>query len=176
MKKKLIITIIIIIFVFITLNFQKFKQYIFNDIIIFDLLSQNERDKEYIINYQKEKIVQINVFQTMKNDAYKKIAPGSYGKFTIKTTKIIEKKDEIILKEITNKPQNLIFIINKKRFNTLKEMQEIVNEQLIKTGKVVINWEWNYDINKEEDIEDTEDGENPQQYIFEIEAIVEEKI
>ena len=53
-------------------------------------------------------------------------------------------------------------------------MEKEINEILKENNRVTINWEWKYDVNEKKDIEDTEDGENLKEYIFNMDTIVEE--
>lgn len=174
MKKKIKILIIILILIIIIFKFYKSKKDILNDIIIFSLWNDIGKDKEYVINPQKDENIQINIFQTIENGIYKKIAPGSYGKFTIRLIKTKEASCEIILREITKKPQNLIFKINNQTYNSFEEMKEKISKEIIEKNEVTINWNWKYDTNQEEDMEDTNDGEKAQKYLFEIKAIIED--
>ena len=88
MKKRIYLSIIILILIFIILSFFNSKKQIFDDIAIFNLWSDSD-DYEFKINPQEEPSLEIDVFQTgRKNKKYnKKIAPGSRGSFVIKLTK-----------------------------------------------------------------------------------------
>lgn len=174
MGKKISIIIIILILILIILIFYTQKSKVFNDIMIFNLW-EDLGEQEYIVDPEKEDKIQIDVYQTIENvtELHKKIAPGSYGKFDIKLIKPINSSCEIIVKDITNKPQNLIFLLDGKKYNTIEEMQKILNEKLQTKNKVTIHWKWNYDSGEEKDIQDTDDGEKAERYIFEIKAIVE---
>ena len=61
-----------------------------------------------------------------------------------------------------------------KQYNSMEDMEEIINKKFMNTDEITINWEWKYYINEIEDIADTRDGEIAQKYIFEIIAVVEE--
>ena len=63
---------------------------------------------------------------------------------------------EIIYKN--NKPENFKIEINEKEGKIKR------NE----VKKVEIEWEWKYEINKKDDIKDTEDGKNIDKFNFEI--------
>ena len=50
----------------------------------------------------------------------------------------------------------------------MKKMEKLEKN---KTKKIEINWEWPYEINEKENIQDTKDGKNIEKYAFEICAI-----
>ena len=64
-------------------------------------------------------------------------------------------------------------MLDGKKYNSIKEMQEAITQKLEKMDSVKINWKWEYDISQEDDLEDTEDGKKAQKYIFEVEAAIE---
>ena len=168
--------IIILILIFIILSFCKSKNNIFNDVMIFSLWGGTQN--EYVLNPQSEEVVQIDVFNTIYNGKklHKKISPGSYGKFTIKLKKPIDSNSTIILTDITNKPQNLIFELENRKYYTLKQMQQDINTIFQSKNSITINWKWKYDNSSEDDIQDTIDGQNAHRYIFKIQAIIEREI
>lgn len=170
---KHILVLIIFVIIFIILIFYKSKKNIFEDIMIFGLWNDNTSKIEYEINLQDK--IEINVFSTINNKKYEKIAPGSRGSFVIKFKRPRNSNYKINIKEKTAKPRNLIFILENRRYSSIEQMENCINEKFINTEKVAINWEWKYYINEKMDEQDTRDGEKGQSYIFEIEAIVEEQ-
>ena len=191
MKKRIYIVIIILILIFIIFKFYKSNKNVFNDILIFGLWNnitendevintdKNNNDKkyqyEYVINPQKQSNLQIDMLKTIKNEfgTNQKIAPGSVGEFIIKIDKENNIKSRIIIKDVTKKPENLVFILNGEEFYSIKQLEEKINEIIKETNRIIINWEWKYETNKEQDMQDTKDGKNAQNYIFEVEAILE---
>lgn len=191
MKKRIYIVIIILILIFIIFKFYKSNKNVFNDILIFGLWNnitendevintdKNNNDKkyqyEYVINPQKQSNLQIDMLKTVKNEfgTNQKIAPGSVGEFIIKIDKENNIKSRIIIKDATKKPENLVFILNGEEFYSIKQLEEKINEIIKETNRIIINWEWKYETNKEQDMQDTKDGKNAQNYIFEVEAILE---
>lgn len=191
MKKRIYIVIIILILIFIIFKFYKSNKNVFNDILIFGLWNnitendevintdKNNNDKkyqyEYVINPQKQSNLQIDMLKTIKNEfgTNQKIAPGSVGEFIIKIDKENNIKNRIIIKDVTKKPENLVFILNGEEFYSIKQLEEKINEIIKETNRIIINWEWKYETNKEQDMQDTKDGKNAQNYIFEVEAILE---
>lgn len=176
MKKKIYILIIILILIFIILNIYKSKDIVFDDISIFSLWNDLGENQEYKINPEKQESIEINVFQTVKNSVgiHKKVAPGSFGEFTIKLIKPKEAEYKIKLKDITDKPQNLVFILNGNKYESITEMENKLNIIFQTNNIATIKWEWKYENDEYGNMKDTEDGEKAQKYIFEIKAIIEE--
>ena len=174
-KKAVFILIIILILIFIFLSFYKSKKNIFDDITIFSLWNGIGDKNEYVINPEKRENIKIDVFKTVEKgtEIYKKIAPGSHGKFTIKLTKPIEANSDVVLKELSNKPQNLIFTLNQKQYDSIEKMQQEINEIFKIQDEVTIYWEWPYELDTENDIQDTKEGEKAERYLFEVNAIIE---
>lgn len=181
MKKRYVISIILILIIILIFNRTENKN-ILKDVLIFNLWSDIGEQNEYIINPEKE--TKIDIFQTIKYEketnrevsykVHKKVAPGSYGNFTIKLSKPVKSNLKINLSEIGTKPQNLIFIIGEQKYNSIKQMEEKITQELQEEGKIIIKWEWQYYNNIQNDIQDTKDGENLEKYYFEIQAIIEE--
>lgn len=174
MKKclKYIFVLMFLFIIFIILIFYISKRNVFDDIMIFGLWEENGAQKEYEIKLQKT--LEIDLFTTMNNRTYKKIAPGSKGSFVIKFNKPQNSNYKINIKEKAIKPQNLVFVLENEKYATLKDMEEKINQKFIDTQKVVINWEWKYYIDEIHDKQDTKEGTNASTYLFEIEAVVEE--
>lgn len=167
-----ILILIILVIIFIILNFCKLKKDIFDDIMILGLWSGDGIKNEYEINSQDS--VHIDVFSTINTRYNKKIAPGSKGSFIIKFKRPENSNYKINVTEKTSKPQNLVFSIENQKYLSLEEVEKAINEKFINTEKITINWEWKYYIDEIHDIQDTKDGKENQKYIFEIEAIIEE--
>ena len=174
-RKKVFILIMILILIFIILSFYKSKKNIFDDITIFSLWSEVGNENEYVINPEERKNIKIDVLKTVDKgtDIYRKIAPGSHGKFTIKLTKPIGSNADVILKELSNKPQNLIFMLDKKQYNSIEKMQTEINEIFKTKNEVTIYWQWPYELDTENDVQDTKEGQKAERYLFEINAIIE---
>ena len=176
MKKKIYILTIILILIFIILNIYKSKNIIFNDISIFSLWNDLGEKQEYEINPEKQENIEINLFKTAQKTIgiHKKIAPGSFGQFTIKLTKLKQSEYTVILRDITKKPQNLVFILGGRQYGTITEMEPQLNNIFETTNTATIKWKWRYENDEYGNEKDTEDGEKAQRYIFEIKAIIEE--
>lgn len=170
-KKRIYILIIILILIFIIFNIFRSKKNIFDDIMIFNLWNATGDKNEYVINPQKEEKIELNVFNT--TDMYEKIAPGSSGQFKIKLIKPQNSDFKIVLKETSTKPQNLIFIVDGKKYYNIKDIEEKLNKIFRYTNNIIINWVWEYEVSEKKNIEDTEDGKEAQKYAFEITATIE---
>ncbi len=170
LKRYIIILIILFLIIFIILKINKLDKNIFNDIMIFGLWNDESSENEYEIDLNN--LVEIDVFENIhnKNNIYKKIAPGTYGSFTIKFKKPLDSDFEININEKSEKPQNLIFTLDNKNYKTMKEMEDIISSKFETQKEITINWYWKYEINEMEDIQDTIDGMNLNKYVFEIKA------
>lgn len=141
----------------------------FENITIFNIWKKTGKQIEYEVTVKKK--IEINIFETYNNN-FKKILPGSKGNFIVKIKNPLNLNYKINLKEKTKKPKNLVFIIENKVYNTLEEIESVINQQFFNKEEIVINWEWKYYINDEMDIIDTKDGESAQKYVFELMAAI----
>ena len=164
MKKIYILILIIFIIIFLNLNFYKSDIRVFDDIMIFSLWDNQKSKNE----------VEIDVFSTIDDKLYKKIAPGAKGGFVIQFKRDMNLKYKIKMTEKTEKPHNLFFTIENTKYASLDEMEDAINENFKSTERISIYWEWEYYIDDIHDIQDTKDGKNIERYIFKIEAIIEE--
>lgn len=177
MKKRiyiLIIFFVLIILIAFALKYFYQKQNLkFEDLLIFSMWNENNI---YVLEPNKNPEIQINLYKTIKGEdkLYKKIMPGTKGEFIIIVKKDSDLKCKIMFMNITKKPKNLEFYLNGNTYNTLEEMQTEINEVLKENDRITINWEWKYHTNEQEDIEDTEDGEQLKEYVFKMDTIVEE--
>ena len=176
-KKVIILILIMMIIIFFISKIVKLKNSKFQeDLIFFKLLGdgsignnvnvkqQNNINSESLgkikvfknqKNYQK-----INLFQTvdLKTLVNEKIAPGSEGNFYIYLTSNSDLEYEIEIISKNQRPKNFQFEI--------KDKKGFLKKDEIK--KIRIDWKWAYEINEEENIQDTKDGENIDKYNFEI--------
>ena len=123
---------------------------------------ENKFENVYEIKVEKGKTdyQDIDLFQTidLKTLVNEKIAPGTKGSFYVylSSNSDVTYKIEIVGKNIS--PKNFNFKISEKEGSLEKN----------KTKKVKVDWEWPYEINEEENIQDTKDGKNIEKYNFEI--------
>ncbi len=123
---------------------------------------ENKFENVYKIEVKegKENYQDIDLFQTIDANTLvnEKIAPGTKGKFYVylSSNSDIDYEMEIVGKNIS--PKNFKFEISNKEGSLEKN----------KVKKVEVNWEWPYEINEEENIQDTKDGKNIEKYNFEI--------
>ncbi len=119
------------------------------------------------INYENENFTSVEL--TDKVSGKELIYPGSSGSFYIVVSTKKGNKDmyyKMQVKEEINKPKNLKFIVNGKTYNSAKELSENINGEISKNSErtLKINWLWDYDTN--DDIMDTLNGENIENYRF----------
>lgn len=182
-KKNLIIAIIIFLIIVICIirknDFKEFK----DDIIFFknyySSMEENRRetngnDFTNIIEvstrkYNKKKV---SLFSNLTNQIgwNKIIYPGTGGEIPIKLYGVENLKYKIIFKSKNQKPENLVFMANGKEYKTLEELGDDLTGNLQKgeIKELLVNWKWEYDISKEQDIQDTIDGKQIEKYNFEI--------
>lgn len=170
---KYFLILIILVIIFIILNFYKINKIIFNDITILGFWEDSGAKNEYELISQNT--VEIDIFATINKKMYKKIAPGSSGSFIIKFKRPLNSNYTINIIEKTSKPENLVFSIENKTYTTLEEMENVINKKFMSTEKVTINWEWKYYIDEAHDAQDTKDGQIAQKYLFDINVIVEDQ-
>lgn len=180
-KKVLIISIIVIISVisfFIGTLFNKYNTSIKGEGLA-ELATWN-----FKVNNKKEQIQSIDLVSTINNETIldSKLAPGTSGSFNIiidATDTQVGIKYNINSIEETNKPHNLKFIYEEKEYNSLKELQEklsgtIYANDINKVRTLKILWKWDYETGstaeeiKVNDLLDTEDAQNIQNYKFTI--------
>lgn len=175
-RKKIVILIIIfsliLIFMYNLAKNRDVETRIQDDFIFFKLFNSassinnhektNNNFNRYNMEVTKEKAnyQEINLWQTidMKSLVKEKVAPGTKGNFSINLTSNIDTEYEIKIVAKNEKPKNLIFEI--------KEPQGKI--RATKSKNIPISWEWKYQINETQDIQDTKDGEKIKDYKFEI--------
>lgn len=81
----------------------------------------------------------------------------------------------IKFKSENEKPENLNFQIEGKerKYTRLEDMETELNGQMIGNKRIKIHWEWDYQSDSTQDLQDTKDGETIKQYCFKIYAIGE---
>lgn len=187
-KKILILILIFIIILFILLKIVEVKDlYSQEDLIFFKLFGignsqiqennkettsskiinskkENESDKNniYKVNVKKAENTyeKINLLQSidLKTLVNEKIAPGTKGSFYVYLTSNTNMDYEMKIVDKNKSPKNFKFEINEKQGRIEKN----------KLKKIEVKWEWPYEIDDEENIQDTKDGENIEEYDFEI--------
>ena len=168
-KVKIIILILVfLIILFILLKIVQNRKFNFQeDIIFFKLFSVQEstKDEDYEIevvkgkrNFQKIDLAQTVDIKTLVDE---KIAPGAKGSFYVYLTSNSNMNYEIEIIDKNESPKNFQFKIDEENGKLEKN----------KTKKIEINWDWPYEINEKENIQDTKDGKNIEKYAFEICAI-----
>lgn len=139
---------------------------------------------DFKVNGQKEQVEQINLVSTCNNETLvnNKIAPGTSGEFKIivdATGSEVGINYNITFTEEENKPQNLKFIYDGVKYDSIKELENnlsgIINANEPNKFKTInIQWEWEYETGKTEeeinanDILDTKDAEQIRNYTFDV--------
>lgn len=95
------------------------------------------------------------------NNKIEKIQPGAFGEFEIWITSSQNMK---VRMEIIDKPDNLLFYIDKEKLEK-NYFYEIYKNEF---KKIKIKWEWRYEVSELEDKKDTEKGKNLEEYQFKI--------
>lgn len=168
-KKKLILIIVFIIILFILFKILQSKDFDFQEDLIFfklfgveNIQENSKKENEYEIevvkgenSYKEIDLLQSIDIKTLTNE---KIAPGTKGKFYVFLTSTSNLDYEISIVDKNESPSNFKFAI--------KEKTGKIKRNEVK--KIEISWEWPYEINEEENKQDTKDGENIEEYNFEI--------
>lgn len=122
----------------------------------------NQKTKQYKIKVKKSKEITKNLelLETVDRTTLikEKIAPGTKGNFEIILTSNDTLNYKIYIKGKNEKPKNFIFKIQEEQGKIEKG----------ETKKVNVTWEWPYEINEEENNQDTKDGTQLKIYNFEI--------
>ena len=136
--------------------------------------NDNIQSIEFDVEYQNTKLKDVNLAQTIHNQTlvYEKIAPGTSGSFDIVLKTKQDVRYQLDFKSENEKPSNLQFytIEEGKRYQTLEELgktlQGILHEN--ETKIIQVQWEWCYEINQENNKQDTEDAKKLREYNFTI--------
>jgi len=119
------------------------------------------------INYENGTFKSIELTDKVSNKNI--IYPGAYGSFNIVISTEKGNKDmfyKMQVKEITNKPTNLKFKTDGKVYNSITELAENINGKINKNSKEILKIDWFWDYNTNDDITDTSDAINSENYRF----------
>ena len=181
LKKFRVIIIISVLFLLIIIGYVRYQNSNYLDnILIFNLYDNQEKpDKKFVfdINSVGQQTANINLFSTFKANglANEKIAPGTYGEFEILLSASKKMKYQIRFDSKNTKPKNIVFNIKgqEKKYNRLEDCEDnlrgILNNS--DTQHIVIQWSWQYETSRQNDIQDTADGENIIEYNFDINVL-----
>ena len=188
-KKKTLIIILIILLIVGIYYFLKNNHNFFKDDIIFfknfyssinntkenEDTNENSSSDDYNIikiSTKRKTTKEMTLFSNLKDKMNwnKIIYPGTKGEFSIKLYGQENLQYEITFRSKNQKPKNLVFKENGKEYETLEQLGEDLNgnikEDEIKN--IVIEWEWKYETNEKQDLQDTKDGKEIREYNFEI--------
>lgn len=98
---------------------------------------------------------------------------GTKGAFEIDLETNKKIKYQIHFKSQNAKPKNLNFQIEGKdrKYEKLEDIEQELKGEISQNKSIIINWEWKYEKDEEQDIQDTTDGETIKQFNFLIYAI-----
>ena len=101
---------------------------------------------------------------------------GTKGEFEIILETNQKIKYEIKFENKNQKPENLVFKIEgkDKKYKQLKDMENDLKGEIKKDKVIKIIWEWEYEKNNIQNIQDTKDGTDIKSYNFLIYAYGEE--
>lgn len=141
------------------------KKYKIDEAINFDV---DFEANKYVfnINFGNTEFQNISLTDSVKNK--KLIYPGTKGAFYVQISTKNGNKDMLYSMQIQdelNKPNNLKFEIDGKKYNSMKELSESINGTIQKdTNKILkIKWFWEYESDNGDFI-DTKDGETIENY------------
>ena len=143
-----------------------------------------EEEYSFKVNYLNKDLKTVNLSDTINKNFYKKVAPGTNGKFNIVLNSTRDLQYQVKFSSTSAKPQNLKFmaLTNGEKITKASELEELSENLkgiILKNQKVSITvlWYWPYEgENQEEqvDIQDTIDGKNIEKYKFDILVLGEE--
>lgn len=186
---KLILIIILINLFIIIFCFKQISNKTQSDDFLFLRLFQRqsktaEEEYSFKVNYLNKGLKTVNLSDTINKNFYKKVAPGTNGKFNIVLNSTRDLQYQVKFSSTSAKPQNLKFmaLTNGEKITKASELEELSENLkgiILKNQKVSITvlWYWPYEgENQEEqvDIQDTIDGKNIEKYKFEILVLGEE--
>lgn len=136
------------------------------------------------VNGKENTVENVNLLSTYNNETLidNRVAPGTKGSFNIivdATGSEVGVDYLIQFLNETEKPQNLIFSYQDKKYTTIQDLEKDLSGTINandenKTRTITINWEWQYETgdNEEEinqnDIVDTNDAKKLENYTFDI--------
>lgn len=192
MKRKKVVSILILILLVIIFYLCIYKTYIqetYDDILFFKFLRKTpeiektydyEKNSDIIekyifkVNHKNTNFKDIDLLQTINKKFLinKKLAPGINGSFQIILKTNQNTNYNVIFKEKNTKPKNLIFMNSetKEEKDNIEDFNNELKGILLKNEKktITIKWFWKYENNEEENKEDTIDGKNLKNYLFTI--------
>ncbi len=191
-SKIILITLVILIVIIFLFQIQKNPNItVQEEFIFFKLFSRHQEEKEvdflsekqenstydFQVAYQNIDFKDIYLADTIKTNTrvQEKIAPGTQGEFSILLQSNKKVNYRIQFKSTNEKPRNLYFQIkgNEKKYKDLEEIEKDLQGELFGNKRITIHWEWEYERNQEENLQDTKDGQTIVAYKFTIYAIGE---
>ena len=189
-----LIILLLLVLIILSLLFMPFKgnKSLYNRIYDFINISVVKVDIEdphrYVFDVEFDNLISsdISLPSTMnaKTVSKNKIAPGVNGEFAIivsTKSSTVDMQYSIKFEDVSNeKPNNMRFKIkgNTEEYKTLQELEKRLKGIAFKNTEkeIIIQWRWPYEIDDTQDIVDTNDGKELNNYKFRIKVYGEEAI
>ncbi len=126
----------------------------------------------FCVQNQNKKLKALNLNNTVNNQTLvnEKIAPGTSGRFDIVLKSYETLNYKIDFKSENKKPTNLRFFTseNKTTYNTLEELGKSLTGIIFhhEEKTIPIYWQWDYEIDHQQNEQDTLDAEEIKEYRF----------
>ena len=134
--------------------------------------SINIKSISFNVQFQNTKLKALDLMKTIdeKTLVYEKIAPGTSGRFDIILHANQNMNYQIQFESKNEKPSNLFFYSTEeeKIYYTLEELGENLTGKILKNEEktIPIYWEWKYEIDEEQDEQDTLEARKIREYHF----------
>ncbi len=134
--------------------------------------SINMKSIFFNVQFQHTKLKAVDLMETIdeKTLVYEKIAPGTSGRFDIILHANQNMNYQIQFESKNEKPSNLFFYSTEeeKIYYTLEELGENLTGKILKNEEktIPIYWEWKYEIDEEQDEQDTLEARKIREYHF----------
>lgn len=182
-KQKRRIILFLIILVIIVIFFKQKQEFLHSkfqdELIFFKLFSFAKTEEKETIEPSYHFQVSYNNINfkdiSLLNSVREKIAPGTKGEFEIFLQSNKKMNYRIQFKSTNEKPENLYFQIKgkDKKYKKIEDMETDLKGEIEGNKRIIIQWKWDYEKSKIENIQDTKDGKKIKQYHFIIYAIGE---
>lgn len=196
MKRKIVLIILMVLVLCICLFRNKKNQdNLFQDELIFfkwfsfkqekaenifkseSQITQAHPQYRFYVSYKNIDFKNVYLSHSINRDTLiqEKIAPGTKGAFEIVLDANEKTYYQVKFESKNEKPENLTFKIEgkDKKYQRLEEMEQELQGEVKENKRIIIHWEWEYETNQVQNLQDTKDGETIKQYHFTIYVIGE---
>lgn len=183
-KKRIGILVLFICIILICMFYSMRYIFLQEDLIFFQMFhsiiksernSNNQKESkeiEFLVEYNHTKFKSLNLMETVHNKTliYEKIAPGTSGNFNIVLKSKQNMQYMIQFESKNQKPSNLQFSITEKgkKQDSLEKLNEMLKGTILENQEKVMNiyWEWKYEGNREDNVQDTMEAKKIREYHF----------